>query len=59
MENKSPKTRCEKIYENYNNCLKEFVTDPNKIMKRDECNVLMEKYKAICEKKIRVISISS
>tara|TARA_Y100000022_G_scaffold172611_1_gene159674 strand:+ start:270 stop:428 length:159 start_codon:yes stop_codon:yes gene_type:complete len=51
MENKPLKTRCEKIYENYNNCLKELVTDPNQILKRDECNILMQKYKTICEKK--------
>ena len=51
MENKSSKTRCEKIYEHYNNCLKDLVTDPNQILKRDECNILMQKYKTLCEKK--------
>jgi hypothetical protein len=51
MENNSPKARCEKLYEHYNNCIKELVADTNEILKRDECNILMKKYKSICDKK--------
>ncbi len=51
MENDLSKTRCEKIYELSINCLRELRTDPNQILKASQCNILIEKYKSICEKK--------
>ena len=51
MEKNISDSRCKKILKHYNNCVKELITDPNIILKTNECLVLLDKYVMFCEKK--------
>ncbi len=51
MEKNTSPMKCEKILKNYHSCLKELVTDPNIILKTNQCLSLLDKYVMFCEKK--------